>query len=66
MVEITKVCPECGKDMSKLDAEGHSLSHFPDYLDPAKSSKLSIKRQKQIQSGGVSPAEYSKAHAEGE
>lgn len=66
METILKVCPECGKDMSKLNHVGHALSHFPEYLDPAKSTVLARKRQKQILEGGVSPAQYAKDHAESE
>jgi len=64
MDELTFVCPECGKDMSKLDPEGHSLEHFPEYLDPARSGKLAIKRQKLILAGGVPLAQYLAEHAE--
>jgi hypothetical protein len=50
--------------MEGLDPEGHALSHFPVYLDPAKSSKLAAKIQKLIQKGGVTPQEYIKLHEE--
>lgn len=64
MIDVVKVCPECGIDMSKVKPEGHALLHFPEYLDPSKSGKLAIKRQKQILEGGVTLAEYKKAHEE--
>jgi len=66
MVDTAKalVCPECGRSMEGLDPEGHALSHFPVYLDPAKSSKLAAKIQKLIQKGGVTPQEYIKLHEE--
>lgn len=58
------VCPECGVSMAGLDYHAHALTHFPEYLDPVKSSKLAIKRQKAILAGGVTQAEYEKAHKE--
>ncbi len=58
------VCPECGKPLHDQNLRGHMLSHFPEYLDPAKSSKLAIKRQKQILDGGVTLAVYQKEHQE--
>lgn len=64
MAELTKVCPECGVDLSKFSLLGHMLTHFPMYLDPAKSSKAAIKRQKQILDGGVSKETYIKEHTE--
>lgn len=64
MSDLVKVCPECGVDMSKLDPYAHSLVHYPDYLDPAKSSKESRKRQAQIQAGGVTVEVYKKLHEE--
>lgn len=64
MVDTKLVCPECGADMSKLDPYGHALSHFPEYLDPAKSSKLAIKRQKLILAGGVPVTVYDSEHKE--
>ena len=57
---VTLVCPECGADMSKLDPQGHSLSHYPDYLDPAKSSAGAKANQKRILAGGVRLSEYLK------
>lgn len=56
------VCPECGAVMSRLDPEGHALSHFPEYLDPAKSSPEARKRRTAILAGGVSPEVYAKIH----
>lgn len=64
MVDLTKVCPECGADLTNLDPVGHALTHYPEYLDPAKSSKVSMKRQKQILAGGVSQETYIKEHTE--
>ncbi len=63
MPEISKVCPECGADMTHLDPEGHSLTHWPDYLDPAKSSKEARRRQALTLKGGVTQAEFDKIHA---
>ncbi len=62
MPEIVKYCPECGADMSTLDPEGHALTHWPDYLDPAKSSKAARMRQLLTLNGGVTDAEYKKLH----
>ena len=64
MIDVVKVCPECGIDMSTVDPVGHALSHYPEYLDPAKSGKLAIKRQAQILAGGVSRDVYLKEHKE--
>ncbi len=64
MVDSNLVCPECGVSMKGLDPEGHSLTHYPEYLDPAKSSKEARKRQKQILAGGVPLEVYQKEHAE--
>lgn len=64
MVDNTLVCPECGVEMKGLDPEGHALAHYPVYLDPAKSSKLAIKRQAQILAGGVTKDQYVKEHSE--
>ncbi len=57
-----KVCPECGAKLASLDLHGHYLSHYPDYLDPQKSSAIALKRAKQLLNGGVSPEEFAKAH----
>lgn len=64
MVDTNKVCPECGADLSKFSLLGHMLTHYPEHLDPARSSKLAIKRQKQILEGGVSKETYLKEHTE--
>ncbi len=64
MTETTKVCPECGVSLASLSLEGHALSHYPDYLDPAKSGKLAKIRQKLILSGGVTPEQFKKEHTE--
>lgn len=64
MPEEKRVCPECGVDMAKYDPYAHMLSHYPEYLDPARSSKLAIKRQAQIMAGGVSLAQYLAEHKE--
>jgi hypothetical protein len=58
------VCPECGVRMDSYDPVGHALYHYPEYLDPAKSSKLAIKRQKQILDGGVPLDVYEQEHTE--
>ena len=57
-----KVCPECGISFESVDPLAHSLSHWPEYLDPAKSSAEARKRQKMTNAGGISPAEYKKIH----
>ncbi len=62
MPEPIKVCPECGKDMLVLDPVGHSLSHYPEYLDPARSSAKARERQKQILAGGVPQTVYIAEH----
>lgn len=62
MIDTIKVCPECGKDLTGLDLIGHSLTHFPEYLDLAKSSKLARERQKQLLAGGVTKEAFDKAH----
>lgn len=64
MVETDLVCPECGIVLKGRDLVGHALSHFPEYLDPAKSHPIARKRQLQILKGGVSKAEYDKSHEE--
>lgn len=64
MSEISKVCPECGVELEKYNLVGHALSHFPEYLDPAKSSPVARKRQKAILEGGVTKAQYLKEHEE--
>ena len=58
-------CPECGALMDNLDYVGHSLTHYPEYLDPAKSSKEARKFQKLILAGGVTYSEYVDYHVEG-
>lgn len=57
-----KVCPECGIDFESIDPIAHSLSHWPEFLDPAKSSAEARKRQKLTIAGGVSEKEYQKIH----
>ncbi len=64
MVDTFKVCPECGKPLVNTKLEAHALTHYPAYLDPAKSGKLAIKRQALILSGGVTPEAYKKDHEE--
>lgn len=64
MPDVIKVCPECGVELKGYDLEGHSLTHYPDYLDPAKSSKMAMKRKAQLLAGGVTPDEYNKTHTE--
>lgn len=57
-----KVCPECGISLETTDPVGHSLSHWTEYLDPAKSSVEARKRQKLTLAGGVTEKEYQKMH----
>lgn len=57
------VCPECGVDMNNLDPEGHSLSHYPEYLDPAKTSVTARNHQRLILAGGVPKSAYLAAKA---
>lgn len=64
MADNVKVCPECGRDLAGLDVEGHSLTHFPEYLDPAKSSREARRRQQLLLKGGVTREEYQKMKAE--
>ena len=61
MPPVNPVCPECGISLVGIDPIGHSLVHFPEYLDPAKSSKKARKHQELILKGGVTQAEYEKA-----
>jgi hypothetical protein len=64
-MEVNKlVCPECGVVMDDIDPIAHALTHWPDYLDPAKSSKLAKERQAKTRKGGVSEVEYKKEHVE--
>lgn len=63
--KVVMVCPECGVDMTNLNPEGHALAHYPDYLDPAKTSKEARNYQKLIRSGGVSKEHYQALHKEG-
>lgn len=58
-----KVCPECKCDMSGLDPIAHALSHWPEYLDPGRSSAEARRRQKATNQGGVTLAEYEKIHS---
>ncbi len=55
---VDKVCPECGVSLKALDIYAHSLVHYPDYLDPAKSSKEAKKRKELLLNGGVTVKEY--------
>ncbi len=57
-----KVCPECGVSLEGYDLQAHALTHWNDYLDPAKSSKEAIKRKVMLLKGGVSPEVYSNLH----
>jgi len=60
--KVVKVCPECGINFAHIDHIAHGLEHWPEYLDPAKSSNEARKRQKLTMAGGVSLAEYLKSH----
>lgn len=64
MADDKLVCPECGKDMSKLNKVAHALEHYPEYLDPARSGKLARKRQALILAGGVPYSVYVAEHKE--
>ncbi len=64
MTDLGLVCPECGVELKGLDIEGHSLTHWPEYLDPAKSSKEARKRQAALLKGGVTKDQYLKDHTE--
>lgn len=57
---VGKVCPECGASMATLDPYGHMLTHYPEFLEPAKSSKNARRNQKEILEGGVSVETYNK------
>lgn len=52
------VCPECGAPMAGLDPVAHALSHYPEYLDPAKSGKEAKRNQALIRAGGVPLSAY--------
>lgn len=56
------ICPVCGVDLTGLNLFGHMLSHYPEFLDPAKSSALAIKCQKLLLAGGVTPDQFKKLH----
>ncbi len=60
--KASKVCPECGIPVDHINVIGHALSHWNEYLDPMKTSKEALKRQKQLLAGGVSREEYEKTH----
>ncbi len=60
--EYVKVCPECGISFESIDPIAHALSHWPEYLDPAKSSTEARKRQRLTFQGGVSPTEFKRIH----
>ena len=57
-IKVSKVCPECGISLEGVDYHAHSLMHWPDYLDPAKSSKEARKRKALLDAGGVTKGEY--------
>lgn len=60
MSEVIRVCPECGRDLTGVNPRAHSLEHYPEYLDPARSSKEARKMQALINAGGVTIDEYEK------
>ncbi len=60
----SKVCPECGISLSGLDVSAHSLTHWPAFLDPAKSDKEARKYQLMLANGGVTKAKYQELHKE--
>lgn len=62
--KVIFVCPECGVNLEGLDINGHSLTHFPDYLDPVKAGKEARKRQKLLLDGGVTIEQYDILHLE--
>jgi hypothetical protein len=62
--KVIRVCPECGFELVKIDLMAHALEHWPEYLDPAKSSKLARIRQEKLLKGGVTYDEYLKDHSE--
>lgn len=59
-----KVCPECGVSLDGLNPVAHSLTHWNEYLDPAKSSKLARQRQALCNAGGVPYSQYVDDHKE--
>ena len=62
---VKYVCPECGCAMEGLNPDAHALSHWPDFLEPNKSSRQARKRQTQVKRGGVTMEEYNKEREEG-
>jgi len=60
---VVKVCPECGQPLDGFDVYAHSLAHWPEYQDPAKTSAEARKRQKELLSGGVTYDVYATSHA---
>lgn len=63
-MDTVKVCPECGISLSGLNISAHALTHWPEYLNPATSSKLARKRQALTLAGGVTAAQYEADHKE--
>ena len=53
-----RFCPECGLALDGIDVIAHALTHYPEYLDPAHSSKAARDNQKLLLAGGVSFEQY--------
>ena len=56
-VEV-RYCPECGLALDGIDVIAHALTHYPEYLDPARSSKQARDNQKLLLDGGVTFEAY--------
>ena len=52
------ICPECGVDMADRDPIGHRLSHFPAFMDPARTTQTARDIAQLIEQGGITQAEY--------
>lgn len=64
MAETNRVCPECGIDLAGRDVMAHSLTHWPEVLDPAKSSVQARKRKASLEKGGVTAGEFNRSQKE--
>ncbi len=58
------VCPECGRVLAGQDVYAHALTHWPEYLDPGKSSREARNRQKALLNGGITLEAYEASHRE--
>lgn len=52
------VCPECGVDMATTPPAKHVYTHWPEYMDPARTELRSRALKDACIKGGVSPRQY--------